>query len=160
MERDYSRCGGEKTWPEIIWRHRKLVVKPMIDLDCSFCKWTVLTISVFFISKTWLISSFQIYTSYTDDEERFLQPVWKKYWVLELIMISSNPLGILGFVWHHTWHQLQPMRPKNVKCRHCEDARYDPSEQMRPLGTSRGRGRLRCYLRCQQTLLVLLLVLL
>ena len=40
MERDYSRCGGEKTWPEIIWRHRKLVVKPMIDLDCSFCEWT------------------------------------------------------------------------------------------------------------------------
>ena len=48
VERDYSRCGGEKTWPEIIWRHRKLVVKPMIDLDCSFCKWTVLTISVSF----------------------------------------------------------------------------------------------------------------
>ena len=91
----------------------------------------------FFISKTCLISSFQMYTSYTDDEERSLQPVWKKYWVLELIMISNNPLGILGFVWHHTWHQLQPMRPKNVKCRHPEDARYDPSEQMRPLGTSR-----------------------
>ena len=29
------------------------------------------------------------------------------------------------------------MRPKNVKCQHPEDARYDPSEQMRPLGTSR-----------------------
>ena len=78
VERDYSRCGGEKTWPEIIWRHRKLVVKPMIDLDCSFCKWTVLTISVFFfISKTCLISSFQMYTSFTDDEERSLQPIWE-----------------------------------------------------------------------------------
>ena len=27
----------------------------------------------------------------TDEEEHFLQPVWKKYWVLELIMISNNP---------------------------------------------------------------------
>ena len=139
MERDYSRCGGEKTWPEIIWRHRKLVVKPMIYLDFSFCKWTLLRISVFLSLKFLWHHLFkcELPIGIDSDEEEFLQPVWKKYWVLELIMISNNPLGILGFVWHHTWHQLQPMRPKNVKCRHCEDARYDPSKQMRPLGTSR-----------------------
>ena len=156
MERDYSRCGGEKTWPEIIWRHRKLVVKPMIHLDCSFCERTFADNKCFLSLK--LVWNHILYTyTYTDEEKRSLQEILDAGAHYDFQQSLGNP-----------WVCLTPhMAPTaTYETQECQvpalwGCALWPLRADEASGDIEGRGRLRWYLRCQQTLLrVLLLVLL